>query len=77
MITLTMKDEKRLEVRQRLFRGEVTVLETSLILGISERQCYRVIERFTLNAVLRIALGKFVATEDKHLRSRDLKSLKS
>jgi transposase len=37
-----MKDEKRLEVMQRLFRGEVTVLETSLILGISERQCYRV-----------------------------------
>ena len=47
MITLTMKDEKRLEIIQRLFRGEVTVIEAALILGISERQCYRIKARVT------------------------------
>src|ERR1700730_13129637 len=42
MTTLTMKDEKRLEVIQRVFRGELTVMQAALVLGISERQCYRV-----------------------------------
>jgi hypothetical protein len=41
MITLTMKDEKRLEVMQRLFRGEVTALyelvEPRALFCIAER----------------------------------------
>jgi Integrase core domain. len=42
MITLTMKEEKRLEVIHRVFRGELTVVQAALVLGVSERQCYRV-----------------------------------
>ena len=42
MTTLTMKDEKRLEIIQRVFRGELTMAEAGLVLGISERQCYRI-----------------------------------
>src|SRR5574341_276884 len=42
MTTLTMKDEKRLTIIQRVFRGEVTVVQAALVLGISERQCYRI-----------------------------------
>jgi transposase len=42
MTTLTMKDEKRIEVIQRVFRGELTVIEAAMIVGISERQCYRI-----------------------------------
>jgi transposase len=42
MITLTMKDEKRLDVIERVFRGELTVIQAALVLGVSERQCYRV-----------------------------------
>ena len=42
MTTLTMKEEKRLEVVQRVFRGELTVAQAALVLGVSERQCYRV-----------------------------------
>ncbi|HEV8720645.1 MAG TPA: helix-turn-helix domain-containing protein [Candidatus Binatia bacterium] len=42
MTTLTMKEEKRLEVIQRVFRGELTVVEAAMILGLSERQCYRI-----------------------------------
>jgi transposase len=47
MTTLTMKDEKRLEIIQRVFRGDLTVVEAALILGVSERQCYRIKVRIT------------------------------
>lgn len=42
MTTLTMKEEKRLEIIQRVYRGELTVVEAALMLGVSERQCYRI-----------------------------------
>jgi len=42
MITLTMRDEKRLDIIQRVLRNEITVVEASRVLGVSERQCYRV-----------------------------------
>ena len=45
MTTLTMRDEKRIEIIQRVFRGELTVLRAAVILGISERQCYRIKRR--------------------------------
>jgi hypothetical protein len=45
MTTLTMQDEKRLEIIQRVFRGELTVLRAAMILGLSERQCYRIKRR--------------------------------
>src|SRR4026208_1695968 len=42
MTTLTMKDEKRLDVIQREYRSELTVVEAARTLGLSERQCYRI-----------------------------------
>jgi len=42
MITLTMKDEKRLEIIQRVLRSELTVQQAALVMGLSERQCYRI-----------------------------------
>ncbi len=42
MITLTMKDEKRLDIIQRVYRSELTVGQAALVMGLSERQCYRV-----------------------------------
>ena len=39
---LTMRDEKRLDVIQRVYRSELTVGEAALVMGLSERQCYRV-----------------------------------
>jgi transposase len=47
MTTLTMKDEKRLDVIQRVYRSEVTVGQAALIMGLSERQCYRVKARIS------------------------------
>ena len=46
MITLAMKDEKRLEIIQRVFRSELTVEQAALVMGLSERQCYRIKARF-------------------------------
>ena len=42
MITLTMQDEKRLDVIQRVYRSELTVVQAALVMGVSERQCYRI-----------------------------------
>jgi transposase len=42
MTTLTMRDEKRLKIIQRVFRGELTVMQAAVVLGISERQSYRI-----------------------------------
>ena len=42
MTTLTMQDEKRLDVIQRVYRSELTVVQAALVMGLSERQCYRV-----------------------------------
>ena len=42
MTTLTMREEKRLKIIQRVYRGELTVVEAALVVGVSERQCYRI-----------------------------------
>jgi len=42
MITLTMQDSKRLYIIQRVYRSELTVVQAALVMGVSERQCYRV-----------------------------------
>jgi transposase len=42
MTTLTMKDERRLDIIQRVYRSELTMVQAALVMGVSERQCYRV-----------------------------------
>ena len=42
MTTLTMRDEKRLELIQRVYRSELTMVQAAVVMGVSERQCYRV-----------------------------------
>ena len=37
MRTLTMEEEKRLEVIQIVFRGELTVVEAAMMIGVSSR----------------------------------------
>ena len=54
MTTLTMKDKKRLDVIQRVYRSELTVTQAALVMGLSERQCYWVKAR--VNKV-RVRLG--------------------
>ena len=37
-----MENEKRLKIIERVYRSELTVVQAALVLGMSERQCYRV-----------------------------------
>src|SRR4029450_8866704 len=57
MRTLTMKEEKRLEIIQRVFRGELTMGKASLVLGVSERQCYRIKARVKQQGVKGVVHG--------------------
>ena len=57
MTTLTMQEQKRIEIIQRVFRGELTVLRAAVILGISERQCYRIKRRVHQDGVKRVIHG--------------------
>jgi len=57
MTTLTMKDEKRIAVIQRVFRGELTVVEAAMVLGVSERQCYRIKARVKQQGVKGVVHG--------------------
>jgi transposase len=41
-IVLTMKEERRVEVIQRVFRAEMTMVEAALVLRVTERQSYRI-----------------------------------
>ena len=40
LIVLTMKEQRRVEVIQRVFRGEMTMAEAALVLGGTERQSF-------------------------------------
>ena len=63
---LTMQDEKRLEIIQRVYRSELTVVEAALVMGISERQCYRVKARVRKAG----AKGVIMATVDGGVKGR-------
>jgi len=50
-MTLTMKELKRVEVVQKTVSQEITVMEAAELLGISERQAYRLKGSFKLKGV--------------------------
>jgi len=57
MTTLTMKEEKRLDVIQRVYRGDLTVGRAALVLGVSERQCYRIKARVSQDGAKGVVHG--------------------
>ena len=40
--TLTMQQQKRVEIIERALRNDLTVVEAAMVLGVTERQCYRI-----------------------------------
>jgi Helix-turn-helix domain len=40
-IALTKQQQKRIEIIERALRNDLTVVEAAMVLGVSERQCYR------------------------------------
>jgi hypothetical protein len=60
-IVLTMKEQKRVEVIQRVFRRELTMAEAAMVLGVCERQSYRHIRKLKRS-------GKLVTVTAEQLR---------
>src|ERR1700694_396632 len=75
MRTLTMKDEKRLEILQRVFSGELTMGKASLVLGISERQCYRIKARVKKVGVQGVVHGNRGRTCKRKVKEKDVKRI--
>jgi len=75
MTTLTMKEEKRLEVIQRVFRGELTVAKAALVLGVSERQCYRIKARVTRRGARGVVHGNRGRPSKRKVKEKTLKRI--
>lgn len=50
-IALTMKAQQRVAVIERVFRGELTMAEAAMVLGVSERQSFRIKARIRREGV--------------------------
>lgn len=57
IITLTMKEQQRVAVIERVFQGELTMAEAAMVLGISERQSFRLKARIRKEGVAGIIHG--------------------
>lgn len=73
MTTLTMRDEKRLDVIQRVYRNELTVGQAALVLGLSERQCYRVKARVSKVGAKGVVHGNRGRPCNRKLKDRTVK----
>lgn len=56
-IVLTMEEQKRIEIIQRVFRGELVMAEAALVLGVSQRQGYRIKARVRKEGVRGVMHG--------------------
>ena len=56
-ISPTMEEQKRVVVIQKVFRAELTMGKASLVLGVSERQCYRIKARVKQEGVKGVVHG--------------------
>ena len=75
MRTLTMKEEKRLEIIQRVFRAELTMGKASLVLGVSERQCYRIKARVKQYGVKGVVHGNRGRPCKRKLKEKEVKRI--
>lgn len=66
-VTLKMEEVKRLEVIQKAISGEITVFNAAEILGISERQVYRLKSSFRLKGVKGLIHGNRGRVSEKRL----------
>src|SRR5215472_816751 len=73
MTTLTMREEKRLEIIQRVFRGELTVVEAGMVIGVSERQCYRIKARVTKRGAKGVVHGNRGRACKRKTKEKDVK----
>ena len=75
MTTLTMRDEKRLEIIQRVFRGELTVVEAAMVLGVSDRQCYRIKGRVSEQGAKGVVHGNRGRASKRKIKEKTVKRI--
>ena len=75
MTTLTMRDEKRIKIIQKVFRGEVTVTQAALVLGVSERQCYRVKARVKKSGAKGVVHGNRGRPSKRKIKEQTVKRI--
>ena len=75
MRTLTMKEEKRLEIIQRVLRAELTMGKASLVLGVSERQCYRIKARVKQQGVKGVVHGNRGRACKRKVKEKEVKRI--
>ena len=68
MIVLTMKDEKRLVVTQKVMDGTMDIIEGAHVLSFSERQMYRLMEQVRERGPLGVMHGN---RKNQHARKYD------
>ena len=56
-IALTMREQQRVAVVERVFRGELTMAEVAMVLGVSERQSFRIKARIRKEGVRGVIHG--------------------
>ena len=75
MTTLTMKEEKRLEIIQRVFRGELTVVEAAMVLGVSDRHCYRIKGRVSEQGAKGVVHGNRGQPSKRKIKEKTVKRI--
>jgi transposase len=70
MTTLTMRDEKRLAIIERVFRNELTVKQAAEVLGMSERQCYRIKARVKTDGAKGVVHGNRGRLSERKITDR-------
>ena len=75
MTTLTMKDEKRIKIIERVFQGELTVIQAALVMGVSERQCYRVKARVKKSGAKGVVHGNRGRPSKRKIKEQTVKRI--
>ena len=75
MTTLTMKDEKRIKIIDRVFQGELTVIQAALVMGVSERQCYRVKARVKKSGAKGVVHGNRGRPSKRKIKEQTVKRI--
>jgi transposase len=70
-----MKDEKRIKIIDRVFQGELTVIQAALVMGVSERQCYRVKARVKKSGAKGVVHGNRGRPSKRKIKDQTVKRI--
>ena len=62
-----MEEQRRVQVIERVFRGEMKMAEAAMVLGVSERHSYRIKAKIGKEGVKRVIHGNRGRISDRKL----------